>query len=164
VKIIRPPSGGITGPLCSWWDINLEFTTEKGGQGPTLWSSGQDSWLQIKRSGFDSRRYQIFWGIVGLERDPLSLVSTTEKLLGRKSGGSGLEIREYSRRDPSRCPRGTLYPQKLALISPMSGGRSVGIVRSRTHATGFSSILVLCALLLFSHKFYLLSSCKVINP
>jgi hypothetical protein len=30
-----------------------------------------------------------------------------------------------------------LYPQKLALISPTSGGRSVGIVRSRTQATEF---------------------------
>jgi hypothetical protein len=25
-----------------------------------LWSSGHSSWLQIQRSGFDSRRYQIF--------------------------------------------------------------------------------------------------------
>ena len=31
-----------------------------------------------------------------------------------------------------------LYPQKLALTSPTGGGRSVGIVRSRTKATGFS--------------------------
>jgi hypothetical protein len=37
--------------------------------------------------------------VVGLERGPLSLVSTTEELLGRKSSGSGLESREYSRRD-----------------------------------------------------------------
>jgi hypothetical protein len=29
---------------------------------------------------------------------------------------------------------GTLYPQKLALTSPTSGGRSVGIVRLRTKA------------------------------
>jgi hypothetical protein len=36
--------------------------------GPPLWSSGQSSWLQIQRSGFDSQRYQIFWEIVGLER------------------------------------------------------------------------------------------------
>jgi hypothetical protein len=36
--------------------------------------------------------------VVGLERGPLSLVSTTEELLGRKSSGSGLEIRDYSRR------------------------------------------------------------------
>jgi hypothetical protein len=28
---------------------------------PPLWSSGQSSWLQILRSGFDSRRYQMFW-------------------------------------------------------------------------------------------------------
>jgi len=30
-----------------------------------------------------------------------------------------------------------LYPQKLALTSPTSGGRSVGIVRVRTKATEF---------------------------
>ena len=30
-----------------------------------------------------------------------------------------------------------LYPQKLALTSPTGGGRSVGIVRSRTEATEF---------------------------
>jgi hypothetical protein len=47
----------------------------------------------------------------------------------------GLEIRECGRGDPSRRPRGTLYPQKLAKTSPISGGRSVGIVRSRTQAT-----------------------------
>jgi hypothetical protein len=28
--------------------------------GPPLWSSDQSSWLQIQRSGFNSRRYQIF--------------------------------------------------------------------------------------------------------
>jgi hypothetical protein len=76
---------------------------------------------------------------VGLERGPLSLVSTTEELLGRESSASGLEIREYGRRDPSRWPRGTLYPQKLTLISPTNGGCSVGIVRSLTQATKFTS-------------------------
>jgi hypothetical protein len=53
------------------------------------------------------------------------------------SYGSGLESREYGRSDPSRWPRGTLYPQKLALTSPTSSGRSVGIVRSRTQAKVF---------------------------
>jgi hypothetical protein len=51
--------------------------------GPPLWSSGESSWLQIRRPGFDSRHYQIFWEkkkVVG----PLSLVSTTEELLDRK--------------------------------------------------------------------------------
>jgi hypothetical protein len=50
---------------------------------------------------------------------------------------SGLERRDYGRKDPSRWPRGTLYPQKLALILLTSGGRSVGIVGSRTKATEF---------------------------
>jgi hypothetical protein len=59
-------------------------------QRPPLWSSGQSSWLQIRRPGFDSRRYQIFLKknkkktVVGLERGALSLVSTTEELLDRK--------------------------------------------------------------------------------
>jgi hypothetical protein len=34
-------------------------------------------------------------------------------------------------------PCGTIHPQKLALTSPTSGGRSVGIVRSQTKATEF---------------------------
>jgi hypothetical protein len=58
---------------------------------------------RFQRCGFDSRRYQIFWEVAGLELAPLSLVSTIEELLGRKSSG---------RWDPSRWPRGTLYPQK----------------------------------------------------
>jgi hypothetical protein len=103
-----------------------------------LWSSGQSSWLQIQTSGFDSRRYQIFWEVVGLERGTLCLVSTTEELLERKGSGSGLESRDYDPSDPSRWPRGTLYPRKLALTSLISEGRSVGIVRSRTQATEFS--------------------------
>jgi hypothetical protein len=64
-----------------------------------LWSEFLDT---DPGSGFDSRRYQIFLEVVGLEWGPLSLVSTTEKLLERKSSGSGLERREYGRRDPSR--------------------------------------------------------------
>jgi hypothetical protein len=109
---------------------------------PHLLSSGQSSWLQIQRSGFYSRRYHIYWEVVGLERGPLSIVNTTEELLERKSSGSGLEIREYGRRDPSRWPRDTLYRQKLALTSPTSGGQSVGIVRSRNQATEFSSVFI----------------------
>jgi hypothetical protein len=63
--------------------------------------------------GFDSRRYQIFWEVVGLERGPLSLVSKIEELFEWKISGFGLENREYGRGDPLRWPRGTLYPQKL---------------------------------------------------
>jgi hypothetical protein len=54
-----------------------------GLKGPPLWSSGQSSWLQIRRPGFDSRHYQKK-KVVGLELGPLSLVSTTEELLDRK--------------------------------------------------------------------------------
>jgi hypothetical protein len=57
-----------------------------------LFPSDQRSWLQIQRSGFDSRHHQIFSEAVGLERGPLSLVSTIEELLGRDSSGSGLEV------------------------------------------------------------------------
>jgi hypothetical protein len=39
---------------------------------------------------------------VGLERGPLSLVSTTEELPGRNSSGSGLENGEYGHGDPLR--------------------------------------------------------------
>jgi hypothetical protein len=67
-------------------------------------------------------------------------VCTIEELLERKSSGSGLETREYDRMDPSGCPRGTLYPQKLVLTSLTRGGRSVGIVRSRIRATEFSLV------------------------
>jgi hypothetical protein len=49
------------------------------------------------------------------------------ELLGRKTSGSGLEIRKYVRRDSSRWPRVTFCPQNLALSLPTSGSRSVGI-------------------------------------
>jgi hypothetical protein len=38
---------------------------------------------------------------VGLERGPLSLVSTIEELLGKKSSGSDVENQYYGHRDPS---------------------------------------------------------------
>jgi hypothetical protein len=50
---------------------------------PPLWSSGQSSWLQIRRPGLDSRHYQKKKSS-GMEWGPLSLVSTTEELLDRK--------------------------------------------------------------------------------
>jgi hypothetical protein len=105
---------------------------------PPLWSSGQSSWLgpgsipgTTRFSGGGGEQ------VVGLERGPLSLVSTTEELLDKKSSGACLENWEYGRRDPSRWPRGTLHPQNLATTSPRSGSRSVGIVRSRTKTMEF---------------------------
>jgi hypothetical protein len=69
---------------------------------------------------------------VGLERDPLNLVSTIEELLERKSRVFCLETYIAAvgiRRADHLTP---LYPQNLALTLPTNGGRSVGIVRSRT--------------------------------
>jgi hypothetical protein len=103
-----------------------------------LGCSGQSSWLQSQRPGFDSRRYQVFWEVVGLERGPLSLVSTIEELLESKSSCLGLESREYDRSDSSHWPSGTLCSQELAVTSPTSCARWVGVVRSRTQATEFS--------------------------
>jgi hypothetical protein len=49
---------------------------------------------------FDSRRYQIFREVVGLERDPLGLVRITDKLLEWKSSCSGSRKNGYG--DPLR--------------------------------------------------------------
>jgi hypothetical protein len=103
---------------------------------PPLWSSGQSSWLQIQRSRVPFLALPDFLRRVGLERGPLSLVRITEELLEWKSNGSGQENLTNDRGDPLRWPRDTLYQQKLALISPISGGRSVGIVRLRTKGHG----------------------------
>jgi hypothetical protein len=83
------------GDYCVSCEVRTEFICYAEESRPPLWSSGQSSWLQIQRSGLDFRRYQIFSEVVGLERGPLSLVSTIEELLERKSSGSGLESREY---------------------------------------------------------------------
>jgi hypothetical protein len=72
---------------------------------------------------------------------PGSIPGTTRK----KSSGSGMgctqprwvQTEKYGRRDPSRWPRSTFYPHKLAITSPTSSGRSVGIVRSRTQTMEF---------------------------
>jgi hypothetical protein len=48
------------------------------------------------------------------------------------------KIEINGRGEPLRWLRDTLYPQKLALTSPTSGGRLVGIVCLRTKATEFS--------------------------
>jgi hypothetical protein len=93
---------------------------------PPLWSSCQSSWLHIERPRFDSRRYQIFWEVVGLERDPLSLVSTTEKLILRNNSGSGLENRDLSQGIHGVDYATPLYPQKLPITSPKAAvARSV---------------------------------------
>jgi hypothetical protein len=93
--------------------------------------------LVVRVPGYRSR---FFWEVVGLERGPLSLVSA----LGRKSSGSGPEnentavgFRHADHVSPS-------IRKKLALTSPTSGSRSIGLVRSRSF---FNSLCVMCPLL-----------------
>ena len=52
-----------------------------------------------------------------------------------------------------------LYPQKLALTSLTGGGRSVGIVRSRTKATEFSLVLAEVSLYISKLKNLTVSEC-----
>jgi hypothetical protein len=62
---------------------------------------------------------------VGLEQGPLSLVSTIEELLERKSSGSGLEIRpqgsvELTTRQPLSAKVGINFADKLRPPGPYS--------------------------------------------
>ena len=91
--------------------------------------------------GFDPRRYQIFWVVVGLEqgqpREPREV--NWGAIWMKKVAASGLEKKRLTAVG-TRCADHVtpLYPQKLALTSPTGGGRSVGIVRVRTKAMEFS--------------------------
>jgi hypothetical protein len=90
-----------------------------------------------RSSGFDSRLYHIFWEVMGLERGPLILVSTTEELREWKRIGSGS-------RNPRiavvviRCADHATPSIRKSWTWPTSGGRSVDIVRLWTKATEFS--------------------------
>jgi hypothetical protein len=70
---------------------------------------------------------------VGLEQGSLSLVSTIEELLGRKYSSYGLEIAGVGIFIADHVT--PLFLEKLTPASLRSGGRSVGVIRSRTKAT-----------------------------
>jgi hypothetical protein len=118
-----------------------------------LWGSYCDDYDDFCLQGYyDDRLCGLVVRVHGYRSGgPGSIPGTTRK----KSSGSGtgstqpreynlgasyscLENREYIRRDPSRWPRGTLYPQDLAITSQTSVDSSVGIVRSRTQTMKFS--------------------------
>ena len=63
--------------------------------------------------GFDSRRYQIFWVVVVLERGPLSLVRSIEELLEWKVAAPVEKTEINGRGDPLRWPRDTPLSAKV---------------------------------------------------
>jgi hypothetical protein len=71
----------------NWVDAVIEEISVIGDRlcGPVVRVPGYRS----RGPGIDSRHYQIFWEVVGLERGPLSLVRINEELLEWKSSGSG---------------------------------------------------------------------------
>jgi hypothetical protein len=78
--------------------------------------------------------YQMYSSLIGFlypERCVMFLVGSIS---------IGYRGREYGHGDPLCWLRDTLHPQMLALTSSTSGGRSVGIVHSRTKAKEFVCI------------------------
>jgi hypothetical protein len=69
---------------------------------------------------------------VGLERGPLSLVSTIEELLDRKVAAPVYKTENTAVGIRHADHVAHSIRKKLAITSPTSGGHSVGIVRLRT--------------------------------
>jgi hypothetical protein len=93
---------------------------------------------------------------MGLKRGPLSVVRIIEKLFERKVAASVWKTRLRPWGSTAHTTRHPLYPLNLALTSPTSRCRSVGIVQSRIKAT---ELLVI----MYSHRFtmmYLLEHCQ----
>jgi hypothetical protein len=112
--------------------ISIIFLGVKGGRLLMLKISPQ-SLSQLRRKFGNVDVSVTLWACMTCYRDSLLLLLLLLLLFG-------LENREYGCMDPWRWPRGTLYPQKLALTSPTSGGYSVGVVRWRTQDTKFSLV------------------------
>jgi hypothetical protein len=110
------------------------FLCNRGCGRPPPWSSGQNSWLQIQRSEFDSRRYHNF---LRSSESGTGFAQPRECNRGaslEKCSGSGLGNLYYGRMAIRRADYASpLFPQKLTQTSPTSGGHSVGIVRSRNY-------------------------------
>jgi hypothetical protein len=98
-----------------YWPVSLNLMAESGSYFLASQSSNNVEWTE-----FQPREYS--WGATW-----------------KKKQRDRPRRLEYGRREQSRWPRGTLYPQNLALTWPTSDGWSVGIVCSWTQATEFSS-------------------------
>ena len=106
--------------------------------GAPLWSSGQSFWLQIQRSRVRFPALPDFLSSSGSGTGSTQLREVNWGVTWIKSRGSDPENRDLTAVGIRSADYVTpLYPQKLALTSRTGGGRSVGIVRSRTKATEF---------------------------
>jgi hypothetical protein len=70
-------------------------------------------------------------------------VRIIEELLERKVAAAVYKTEINGRGGSLRWPPDTLYPLNLALTSPTSGGRSVGVVRWRTKVPEFFTVFLL---------------------
>jgi hypothetical protein len=80
--------------------------------------------------GFDSRGYQIFWVVVGMERDPLSLMRVIDELQ-KKVAAPVYKTEINGRRYPLHWPRNTLpaefstkFPWSLGWYSSLAGPKA----------------------------------------
>jgi hypothetical protein len=124
--------------------LRKQFGTQNAAS--IVWGGGRyfrRTWKSVSGLHFDN------WKTVyGLTQTDAAVIAfqNAERINFQHSFGKGERQTSGSRKprfgDPLRWPRDTLYPQKLALTSPTSGGRSVGIVRMRTLATEFSFLFL----------------------
>jgi hypothetical protein len=148
--------------VCFLWGTNWIYICYVEESRPPLWSSGQSSRLQIQKSGFDSRRSHIFWEVVGQESSPLSLVSTIEELLWRKSSGFGLENRVYGRRRSAKLTTRHLSIRKFG-SNFANKRRSLGLYSFRSSTQAMELVFLLFSIRVGSGARQLISAPKSIK-
>jgi hypothetical protein len=126
------------------------FSEDVWDKWPPLWSSRQSFWLQIHRSRVP------FPALPDLLRSSGSGTGSTHPrednwgATWKESSGSGLENLNQRPCEFVALATRKVYPLKLSLTSPTSGGRSVGMVR----ACGLKPRSLFC-FVSFPHRFHL---------